>query len=102
MEIEIRTNYKVGVYVSSYELSKALGKKHQNFMTSVKRKYKGYIHYEKQDHRYYKGQIIYYITRPILRKINKNGEFNLLLEEMQTKSEEIEKRIFEGIKQLFG
>lgn len=90
----IKYSYKCGVYVSSYDLAKATGKTHQNLMTTVKRKYKYYIHYQTQNHRYYKNQKIYLLTPSIIRKINKNNIYDELLKNMQ----EVQDRKSEAIK----
>ena len=97
----IKYSYKVGVYVSSYDLAKATGKKHQNLMTSVHRKYKYYIHYEHQDNRYYKNQKIYLLTPGVIRKINKNGVYDELLEKMEKVQKEKYKKIFEEVENFF-
>lgn len=98
----IKYSYKVGVYVSSYDLAKATGKKHQNLMTSVRRKYKYYIHYEHQDNRYYKNQKIYLLTPRVIRKINKNGVYDELLEKMEKKAKEKAEEISKAVEKFFG
>ena len=93
---------KWGIYVSSYDLAKATGRKHQNLMTTVKRYYKGYLHYYYVDHQYYKNQKIYYLTIRIIHSINKKGVYDELLKLMEQEKEKVSKAIHEGLKRLFG
>lgn len=93
---------KWGIYVSSYDLAKATGRKHQNLMTTVKRYYKGYIHYYYTDHQYYKNQKIYLLRYGIIKAINKKGVFDDLLKEMQREKEKRMIEIEKSLKRLFG
>lgn len=101
----IKYSYKCGVYVPSYDLAKAMGKKHQNLMTTVRRYYKFYIHYERRNHPYYKNQKVYLLTQWIIRKINKHGEYDKLLKEMvkveERKKKEIHKQLDEFFKRFY-
>lgn len=81
--IEIRYSHRCGVYISSYDLSKVLGKKHQNLMTSIRNKNKNYIHYYRIDNPYYKNQKIYCLTIPILERANKKETYSPFLLKMK-------------------
>lgn len=98
----IKYSNKWGFYVSSYDLAKATGRKHQNLMTTVKRYYKGYLHYYYVDHQYYKNQKIYLLRYGIINAINKKGVYNELLKEMELASKRKSKEIEKGLKRLFG
>lgn len=101
-DIKINFSCNFGVYVSSYELAKATGKKHQNLMTTVKRKYKRYIHYTTQENKYYKNQVVYMLTKPIITQINKNGIYNQLLQEMEKVQAEKERIIKKQVEEFFN
>lgn len=98
----IRYSYRLGVYVSSYDLAKATGKMHQNLMTTVRRKYKHYIHYQIQNHRYYKNQKIYLLTSNIIQKINKNNVYDKLLEDMQKVQQEKNENLKKAVEKFFS
>ena len=101
----VKYSYKCGIYVPSYDLAKAMGKKHQNLMTTVRRYYKFYIHYEVKNHRYYKNQKVYLLTQGVIRKINKYREYDKLLKEMEKldkkKTKEISKQMDKFFKRFY-
>ena len=98
----IKYSKKWGFYVSSYDLAKATGKKHQNLMTIVKRKYKNYIPHLIQDHQYYKNQKIFLLVPHVIRAINKNGIYDEILEEMEQRQQKKFEEIKEKMKQFFS
>lgn len=98
----IKYSYKCGVYISSYDLAKAMGKKHQNLMMTVKRYYKFYIHYQIKNHRYYKNQKVYLLTPSIIRKINKKRVYDKLLKDMEKVQEEKSKAIKKQVESFFS
>lgn len=104
-KIEIHFSRKDGVYVSSYELAKATGRTHQNFMAMIRRKHKTYIGYYYQDNQYYKHQKIYRIRISILRKINQSHVYDGLLgrmeREQKKKQEEFQKILEKFFNKLF-
>ena len=97
----IKYSNKYGVYVPSYDLAKALGKKHQNLMTTIKRNYKFYIRYYTQDHQYYKNQKIFVLPVRIIKVINKNGVYDKLIKEMGKIQDKKRKEIRKNLDRLF-
>lgn len=98
----IKYSKRHGVYISSYDLAKATGKKHQNLITSIKREYKFYIPYQIQNHRYYKKQKIYLLTRGVIRTINKNGVYDDLLEAMEEVHKEKSQAMYKAMETFFN
>ncbi|MFV0580205.1 MAG: hypothetical protein ACK5NU_16285 [Fusobacterium ulcerans] len=100
--IEIRYSHRCGVYISSYNLSKVLGKKHQNLMTSIRNKNKNYIHYYRIDNPYYKNQKIYCLTIPMLERANKKETYSSLLLKMKEFRDKKEKEMKIATEKFFS